>query len=236
MQRYFALVKDNTILLLKDDAFHLTKVMRAKLHEEIIAIHEGGLYLGEVISFNPLVIENKGEYQEESRELNVDTTLFFALAKGDKIDFVIQKATELGAKRIVLVKTERSIVKLSTDDFNRKHARYTLIAKEASEQCERRMIPEILYLDSLKDIPSNLLSEVNYVAYEEDAFNKVNLSDIKNKKSTSLLIGPEGGLSEKEIDFLVSQGFKRLSLGKRILRTETAAVAGLAMINMVLEQ
>lgn len=236
MQRYFASVTDTNIVLSKDDAFHLARVMRAKLGDKIIAIYNQELYLGEVISLNPLIIKNKGFYQEESRELDKEVTIFFALAKGDKIDFVIQKATELGASRIVLVKTERSIVKISKDDFIRKLPRYELIAKEASEQCERRIIPSILYLDNIKRIPDELLSELNYVAYEEDAYNKVNFSLVKETKSVSVLIGPEGGLSIDEVNALVSQDFKRVSLGKRILRTETAAVAALAMINMVSEQ
>ena len=236
MQRYFASLIDNSIILSKDDSFHLTKVMRAKVGENIVAIVEGELYLGEVVSTNPLVIKNNGVYKEDSRELSTDVTLFFALAKGDKIDFVIQKATELGVKHIILIKTERCVVKISNDDFNRKLARYTAIAKEASEQCERRMIPSISYVDNLKSIPSEYLADINYVAYEEDAFNKVNFLESKDKKSVSLLIGPEGGLSEGEIATLEKQGFKRVSLGKRILRTETAAVAGLAMINMVIEQ
>ena len=236
MQRYFASVNNTNIILSKDDSFHLTKVMRAKLGEEIVAIDNGELYLGEVISLNPLVIKNKGVFKEENRELDVDTTLFFALAKGDKIDFVIQKATELGVKHIVLVKTERCVVKISQDDFNRKLSRYSMIAKEASEQCERRFIPTLSYLDNIKNIPSSYLADINFVAYEEDAFNKVNFSECKNKKSVSLLIGPEGGLSENEIATLEKQGFKRVSLGKRILRTETAAVVGLAMINMEIEK
>ena len=236
MQRYFANVNNTSIILSKDDSFHLLKVMRSKIGEQIIAISDGELYLGEVISLNPLIISNKGIYQEENRELSVDTTLFFALAKGDKIDFVIQKATELGVKHIVLIKTERCVVKISQDDFNRKLTRYSSISKEAGEQCERRYLPSISYLDNIKSIPNEYLASINYVAYEEDAFNKVNFLDCKDKRSVSLLIGPEGGLTLEEVEALEKQGFKRVSLGKRILRTETAAVAGLAMINMVIEQ
>lgn len=235
MQRYFATITDSSIVLSKDDSFHLLKVMRAKLGDEIIAISNKELYLGEVISLNPLVIKNKGIYKEESRELDKEITLFFALAKGDKIDFVIQKATELGVSKIVLIKTERSIVKISQDDFKRKLVRYQMIAKEASEQSLRRNIPSISYLANINKIPNELLSDINYVCFEEDAFNKVSFLDSKDYQSISVLIGPEGGLSIDEVNSLVSQGFKRVSLGKRILRTETAAVAALAMLNMVNE-
>ena len=236
MQRYFASVTKTNIILSKEDSFHLLKVMRAKVDDEIIAMDKEQLYRGKVVSLRPLIIENKGFYREQNRELSVNTTLFFALAKGDKIDLVIQKATELGVTNIVLTKTIRSIVKISDDDFARKLSRYQMIAKEASEQSRRRIIPNILYLDNLKEIPSSLLCEINYVAYEEDAFDKVNLMDAKDAKSVSLFIGPEGGFSLDEINALTNQGFKRLSLGKRILRTETAAISGLAMINMVIEQ
>ena len=236
MQRYFASVNKDNIILSKSDAFHLLKVMRSRKGDKLLAIDKEEIYLGEVVSTDPLIISNLGVYNEENRELDVKTTLFFALAKGDKIDFVIQKATELGISQIILIKTERSIVKLSNDDFKRKYDRYHMIAKEASEQSSRRIIPNIIYLDSIKNIPSSLLSDINYVCYEEDAFNKVNLGEIKGVKSVSVLIGPEGGLSKGEVETLVAQGFKRLSLGKRILRTETAAVSALAMINMVIEQ
>ena len=236
MQRYFASVNKDNILLSKDDSFHLLKVMRAKLDDEILAIDNQELYLGKVVNLNPLIIKNMGKYDEESRELDVKTTLFFSLAKGDKIDFVIQKATELGVSRIVLVKTDRAIVKISNDDFLRKLTRYNMIAKEASEQSCRRIIPEICYLSDISKIPSEHLCDINYVAYESDAFNNVNFSSIKGNNSVSILIGPEGGLSKAEVDSLTLQGFNRVSLGKRILRTETAAVAALSMINMVIEQ
>ena len=236
MQRYFATVSKTNIILSKDDSFHLAKVMRAKVNDTIIAIDNEELYLGKVISTNPLLIENKGHYREPSRELKTETTLFFALAKGDKIDFVIQKATELGVRNIVLVKTTYSIVKIDENDFKRKYERYHSIAKEASEQCARRIIPNITYIDDIKNIPSSLLAEQNFVAYEGDAFNNIDFDSIKEATSVSLFIGPEGGIAPRELEALEAQGFKRVSLGKRILRTETAAVAGLAMINMVIER
>lgn len=238
MQHYFALdVNEKQIFLDEGDIFHVTKVMRMKKGEFLIAVFNEKFYLGEIISLSPLIISNKQELDEPSRELTVPTTLFISLAKGDKIDFIIQKATELGVSRIVLIKTRYSIVKMNEEDFNRKlHNRYLKIAKEASEQSERRKIPELLGVYDITNIPSHLLADVNLLAYEEKALEKIELSSLKSAKSVSLLVGPEGGLNIEEVKSLVNIGFKPISLGKRILRVETAVVAGLAMINMELEK
>ena len=237
MQRYFASMVNETNIILEDgDVFHITKVMRARVGTKLTAVFAKQVFLGEVTSLKPFIISNLGRYEETNRELEKDVTLFFALAKGDKIDFVIQKATELGVKRIVLIKTEHAIVKMDEEDFKKKLSRYERIAKEASEQSERIMIPEIKGVYDIKSIPTDLLTDINCVAYEKEAYAKNELKGIKKADSISLLIGPEGGLSVEEIEILKKQGFETISLGKRILRTETAAVVGLAMINMVIEQ
>ena len=237
MQRYFALnVDSNQIFLEEGDVFHVTKVMRGKIGDNIIAIFNSKAYLGEIVSLSPLVIKNSGELQEKSKELDVETTLFFALAKGDKIDFVIQKATELGVSKIVLIKTEHCIVKMDNEDLKKKiNNRYYKIAKEASEQSERYVIPSILGVYDISNIPASMLSEINLLAYEKENYEPINFGFIKGKKSVSILIGPEGGLTTKEVEHLIKSGFKLVSLGKRILRTETAAITGLSMINMVIE-
>lgn len=238
MQRYFAssVNKDN-ITLLESDVFHITKVMRMKLNDEIIAIYGGEIYKGEIISFKPFVIKNNGLLEEKSRELDKDVTLLFALAKGEKIDFVMQKATELGVNKIALIKTEHCIVKMNEEELKKKmENRYSRIIKEAAEQSERRVLPTILGVYDIKHLPTSILAEYNLVAYEKEAYNKTSFDELKNASSISILIGPEGGLSKEEVELLYKQGFHPLSLGKRILRTETAAVAALAMINMVIEQ
>lgn len=237
MQRYFALsVNSNQIFLEEGDVFHVTKVMRGKIGDNIIALFEKKAYKGEIVSLSPLLIRNIGELQEKSKELEVETTLFFALAKGDKIDFVIQKATELGVSKIILIKTEHCIVKMDNEDLKKKISnRYFNIAKEASEQSERYIIPEILGVYDIDKIPTSLLAEVNLLAYEKENYKPIDFDFIKGKKSVSILIGPEGGLTTKEVDQLIKSGFKLVSLGKRILRTETAAITGLSMINMVIE-
>ena len=237
MQRYFANKVNENILLGDGDVHHLLHVMRAKKGDEIEAVADNKLYSCLIESANPLAIKVNYEIPTDS-ELNEEITLFFALAKGEKIDFVVQKATELGASKVVLLKTERCVVKFDDKNLSHKLERFEKIAKEASEQSHRLRIPEILGVVDIKNIPSTLLSDINLVAYEKEAGKTASLiTNIKSGKSTSIMIGPEGGFSENEIKLLVERyKFIPVSLGKRILRTETAAVYALSVIGSLLEK
>lgn len=236
MQRYFASIINKDVILKEDDVFHLTKVMRMKNGDHIEVVDETAkAYLAKIESINPLHIVIV-EPILKNNELKKEVTLFFALAKSDKNEFVIQKATELGASHIVLFQGQRSIVKFSNEDFNKKLPRYMSIAKEASEQCHREKIPQISFVSNLKDIK---LSDLNLFAYELDAGNTDSFTSLLKKddySSISIIIGPEGGFSEKEASVLNELGFKNISLGKRILRCETAAVYALSVISCYLEK
>lgn len=234
MQRYFASKNNNQIILGDGDIHHLLHVMRAKVNDELEAVVDGKLYSSIIKSINPLNIEISHEIPTDS-ELKVPVTLLFALAKGDKIDFVIQKATELGVSKIALINTKYSVVKFDSKDIRRKLERYQKIAKEASEQSHRVVVPDILGIYDIDKIPDELLSDLNLLAYEKEAGQT---SDFINKdaKSISVMIGPEGGFCEEEVNKLINRGFKLISLGKRILRTETAAVYALSVISYLLEK
>ena len=211
--------------------------MRAKINDQIEVVDENHCaYLAVVKSINPLFIEVQ-EPILKNNELKSDVTLFFALAKSDKMELVIQKATELGAKKIVLFQGMRSVVKFTKDDFNRKLPRFESIAKEAAEQCHREQIPEISFLNSINDV-QNEMCELNLFAYELDAGRTNELSKLltQDYKSISVIIGPEGGFDEKEAIKLQELGFKNISLGKRILRCETAAIYTLSVIAFNLER
>ena len=237
MQRYFANKIGENIILGDGDVHHLLHVMRAKKGDEIEAVADNKLYACLVESINPLVIKTNYEIPTDS-ELNEEVTLFFALAKGEKIDFVVQKATELGASKIVLLKTERCVVKFEEKNLEHKIERFNKIAKEASEQSHRLRIPEIIGVVDIKNIPNDLLSDINLIAYEKEAGNTDSLlSHILKGKSLSIMVGPEGGFSEEEVKTVVNKyGFIPVSLGKRILRTETAAVYALSVIGALLEK
>ncbi len=238
MQRYFAQVIDKQVILDDGDVHHLLHVMRAQVGDQIEVVFNNHLYCATIKNCSPLCITVDYEIPTDS-ELPKDVTLFFALAKGDKIDFVVQKATELGVKRIVLLKTQRCVTKFDNKDIEHKLERFKKIAKEASEQSHRLVVPEIIGVVDIKNIPNELLSDKNLIAYEKEAGNTTSLyKQLEGDyESLSIFIGPEGGFSEAEIDCLTNKSnFATISLGKRILRTETAAVYALSVIGFYLEK
>lgn len=235
MQRYFVDIINNKVIFSKDDIHHIVHVMRMKVNDTMELVSGDKAYEGRIVSLTPFNVDIIKTIDCNS-ELPNSLTLFFALAKGDKMDLVIQKATELGASRIVFLSTKRSVVHLNNDDFKKKLVRFEKIAKEASEQSHRLRIPSIYGLFDIKSIPDDFLEDVNFVAYENLAStSSPDLSFLKDQ-SVSFLVGSEGGLTQDEINVLVNKGFKSVSLGKRILRCETAAIYGLSVIAYLFER
>lgn len=237
MQRYFANIdKDYFVHLNPDDEHHVSHVMRMKKNDEIEVVHEGKVFLCRIEDFNPLRIVVIHEIENDV-ELKEDITLLFALTKGDKIDLVLQKATELGVKKVALIESERTVVTYERKDQEKKLARFNKIMKEASEQSHRLVVPSLLGIYNLKNLPEEVFSDINYVAYEKDANDTDSIfSKVTKGQSVTILIGPEGGFSEQEINRLTSLGFIRTSLGKRILRAETAAIYALSVLGYILEK
>ena len=236
MQRYFASIdKDYFVHLNQDDEHHVLHVMRMKKGNEIEVVSNQKVFLCRIDETSPLKISMIHEIANDV-EINEDVTLLFALTKGDKTDLVLQKATELGVKKVALIQSERTVVKYEAKDLEKKAIRFQKIMKEASEQSRRVIVPEFLGVFNLKQLPSSCFSDINYVAYEKDA-SKVEQSfmGLKKGKSVSIVIGPEGGFSEQEIEHLTKLGFIRTSLGKRILRAETAAIYALSVLGYLLE-
>ncbi|MBQ6731355.1 MAG: 16S rRNA (uracil(1498)-N(3))-methyltransferase [Bacilli bacterium] len=236
MQRYFANIdQDYFVHVSKEDEHHILHVMRMKKGDEIEVVDNKQLYLCRLDDTNPLTISMVHEIASDV-EIKEDVTLLYALTKGDKIDLVLQKATELGVKKVALIQSERTVVKYDSKDLEKKSQRFVKIMKEASEQSHRLVVPEFLGIFNLKALPPQVFSDVNFVAYEKDA-SKVSeqFQGLEKGKSVSILIGPEGGFSKQEIDNLVSLGFIRTSLGKRILRAETAAIYALSVIGYLLD-
>ena len=238
MQRYFAQINQNKALLTEDDVNHVIHVMRNKVGDKIEVVFDNRLFLCEISKIKPLEISVIEELKVQNN--TKDITLYYALAKGEKISFVIQKATELGAKSIVLFASKRCVVKLDNDDFSKKMPRYIKIAKEASEQSLRLDIPNILGVYPIDKLPKDLLKGSLFVAYEKEAGSTSSfydeLSTVKKDEPIGVAIGPEGGFEPSEIDALNALGFKNCSLGSRILRTETAAVYALSVIGFMLER
>lgn len=237
MQRYFASINSYGVVSLnKDDEHHVLHVMRMKKGDEIEVVDHQKLFLCLIESVSPLTISVIHEIANDV-EIKEDVTLLFALSKGDKNDLVIQKATELGVKKIALINTERTVVKYEQKDIAKKLERFNKIMKEASEQSHRLIVPELLGIFDLKNLPKSVFSDFNYVAYEKDAaLTEEAFKGLKKGRSVTVLIGPEGGFSPNEIEHLTNQGFMRTSLGKRILRAETAAIYALSVIGYILEK
>ena len=236
MQRYFAQIdKQYFVHLNADDEHHVLHVMRMKKGDEIEVVNNKTLYLCRLDNTNPLTISMVHEIANDV-EIKEDVTLLYALTKGDKIDLVLQKATELGVKKVALIQSERTVVKYDNKDIEKKSQRFVKIMKEASEQSHRVIVPEFLGVFNLKALPKEAFSDINFVAYEKDASKSdEQFKGLAKGKSVSILIGPEGGFSKQEIINLTGLGFIRTSLGKRILRAETAAIYALSVLGYLLE-
>ena len=235
MQRYFAEIINERVILKDDDVHHLLNVLRAKIGEKIEVVSGGKLFLAEIAKVSPLEI-NPIENLDDNSELKCKVTLYYCLSKGDKNDFVVQKATELGVSKIVFVSSKRCVVKYDGKDVDKKIARFVKIAKEAAEQCHRLIVPEIVGPYNVDQLGKVTNEEARFVAYEEESQHSPSFAISGKENSVGIFIGPEGGIEEKEVKLLNEFGFENISLGNRILRTETAAVYALSVIANQLEK
>lgn len=239
MQHYFVNEMSNNIFNFdKETSHHITNVMRMKNNEKIICVYEKEFYLCEVIIKDKTAYANIVSKINDVNELNTHINLIYGIPKGEKLDFVLQKATELGVKEITLFNSERSIVKFDKSKINNKYERFNKIIKGAAEQSKRNIIPKLNHPINIDEIT---LGDINIIAYEEESknnqetlFNLLN-TDLTNKK-INIVVGPEGGFSEKEVDYLLNKGFIKVSLGKRILRSETACLDLISIIAFMAER
>ncbi len=218
MQQFFTnetLEINQEYLLNSDILYQMKKVLRASDGYEFRLVDNNAhIFLCTLKDGKALVIKDLNE----NNELDVDITVVLSLIKNDKFDFALQKLTELGVKRIVPYIAKRSVVKPGKN--NNKLNRFNSIVREASEQCHRNIIPEVCDYASFKDL-EKYKSELNLIAYEKET---VSLKNLGNHKSITYIIGPEGGFEKEEYEKIVELGFDSISLGKRILRAETAAI------------
>ena len=234
MQQYFLneeLNVESTYELSKDDSNHIVRIMRKKINDKVYVVFNNEVkYICNIIDNNvDKVLITPYEQVDGSNELPTKITVAIPPLKNDKIEYLIQKLTELGVSNIVLFNSERNIAKIKKDKVDSKLNRWNKIIKEAAEQSKRNIIPDITYVDSLKELVS-FSENYNYkvVAYEKESVNEDNInlkkllnSDLNNKDVIAVF-GSEGGLSEQEIDNLIDGNFDVIGLGKRILRAETA--------------
>lgn len=231
-------INNNDIVIIGDDVNHIINVLRMKKTDEIQICNQdtGDNYNAEIVNYSKNEVECKIISKiNETTESNVHITLFQGIPKFEKMELIIQKNTEVGIKSIVPVIMERTVVKLDEKIASKKLERWQKIAEIAAKQSMRDIIPQIGNITKLKDIDTTEFDAV-LVAYENEEHNmlKTELQKIERKiKSNNsseqqyniaIVIGPEGGISEKELVMLAEKNAKFVSLGKRILRTETAGV------------
>lgn len=222
------------------DYNHIKNVLRMKVGEQFLVSCEGVSSLCTIKEFLDgccLAQITKENFQDTS--LPVKITLFQGLPKSDKLELIIQKAVELGVSEISPVAMERSVVKLDQNKKDSKTARWQAIAESAAKQSKLCFIPKVNPPVRLLDAISGL-SEFDLVLVPYESQNGMQetleaLSAIKSGQRIGVVIGPEGGFSQKEIDLLKNSGAKIISLGKRILRTETAAITALSMLMLYSE-
>ena len=221
-------IKNNIIEIENEDVNHIKNVLRMKKDDilQIGVVPKGENYKAKIISLDKNCVECEiTEKIEETTESNVSITIFQGVPKFEKMELIIQKNTEIGAKKIVPVMMERTVVKLNSKDMSKKIERWNKIAEIAAKQSGRDIIPVVSSIIKVNEIPENEFDAV-FVAYENEKENTLKnellkLKDKKEKYNIAIIIGPEGGISENEIAIFKEKGYKLISLGKRILRTES---------------
>lgn len=239
-------MEGNHINIIGHDVNHIKNVLRKKVKDEI-TICNTTKEKDYLCFINSITKENIDciiiAELEKQTEGNVKVSIFQGLPKADKMELVIQKSVELGACDIIPVEMKRSIVKLQAKDKDKKIQRWQKISEVAAKQCGRNLIPKIKSVIHTRDICS-LIKEYDalLIAYENEKEKSIkqSLQELKeecgkDEIKVGVLIGPEGGIAPEEVELLQSYGAITISLGKRILRTETVALNVLSIIMYELE-
>ncbi|HUL29001.1 MAG TPA: 16S rRNA (uracil(1498)-N(3))-methyltransferase [Thermodesulfobacteriota bacterium] len=237
MARFYVprpLVEKGMLRIKGEEVKHIRKVLRLREGDEI-AVFDGsgkefeGTIVGEEISSVVIKVQRATTSMGDS---NVEVTLAQSLLKGEKMDYLIQKATELGVKEVIPFLSSRSVPVLEKSRRLKRHHRWERIAIEASKQCGRGLVPKI---DSLQDYPEMLLkgspNTLRLLLWEkEGARLKEVLEGSKGRRKIFFIVGPEGGFSQGEVEEAKETGFIPVTLGRRILRAETASLCFLSIL------
>lgn len=222
-----------TVVLTGDEAKHISRVLRLRAGDCVEVCDGSGItYPGEILNISKTEVEIAlGEGKMDDSEPKTKVLLFAGLSKGAKMELVIQKSVELGVSAVIPVETEFAVAKEG------KQERWQRIAFEAAKQCKRPKVPEIWEAVSFKKAAEMLKNcDIALCAYEkeEQVSVKAALEHADNIETCGIFVGPEGGFSETEMQYLKELGVPTVSLGKRILRTETAAIVFLAIVMYIL--
>lgn len=232
MPRFFiAPPPTDTVTIAGEDARHIAKVLRMREGESIALCDGAGMdYAGEILAVSPSavvvqVLEKKVTHSETSFRIR----LYQALPKGEKLDWIVQKAVELGVCEIVPVLTERCVSRPNAKSMTKKCERLQKIALEAAKQAGRGMIPAIAPLQTFSEAIAEMKAYTNAILFYEHAQTPLSAC-LKGGMDTALMVGSEGGFTAQEACAAAGMGIAVASLGKRILRCETAPICALSAI------
>ena len=221
-------IHENKIDILGTDVNHIKNVLRKEVGDELNIVSENKEYISKIISLDQDKIECEILNEIENEDNGPKITIFQGLAKADKIEYIIQKCSEIGATSLVPTEMKRCVVKLDSKDKAKKLERWQKIAEVAAKQSLRFDILKVEEVQKIEDVAKRHFEfDLSIVAYEnekETSLKKV-LKDVnKSNLKIAVIIGPEGGLEMQEVELLQNNGAKVVTLGKRILRTETAPI------------
>lgn len=236
-------IQNNKITIIGEDVNHIKNVIRKQIGDIIEICNQDNekSYKCEIEKIEEKQITTKIIEELKSQESNIKVDIYQGLPKAEKMELIIQKSVELGANAIIPVNMKRCVVKLDSKSEEKKIERWQKISESAAKQCGRNNIPEVKHLVNIKDICNKIKDyDAMIVAYENEKENtlKQELTKLKNKQKNlkiGIVIGPEGGLEENDVKLLKESGTKIITLGHRILRTETVALNMLSIIMYELE-
>lgn len=235
---------NNEIITIIEDVNHIKNVLRLNIGEKIQICNEENSknYICEITEITSKLVKCKIlEEIKATAERNVELHIFQGLPKADKMELIIQKGTELGVSEFIPVNFKRCIVKISSKDEKKKIDRWNKISKVAAKQSKRDIVPKVRNIENIKNICNEIAEyDIVLLAYELEENNYIKnellkLKNTKEKYKIAVIIGPEGGIDEEEVEALKNAGAKLISLGKRILRTETVALQVSSIIMYELE-
>lgn len=232
MQRYFGIIKNNKVKINNDDFHHIKNVMRMKVNDRIEVVNNKKTYICNIDNLDNGIDLSVLNEIEENNELPVKVTVVQALVNETKMDYILQKGTELGAYSFIPLNMERCITKIDKNKETKKIQRWNTICKEASEQSKRNNISIVDHIYNINELVE-LDYDLKLICSVNERVNTIKsiLQNAVEYDKLLIVIGPEGGISDKEEEILINNGFIRVSLGTRVLRTETASSFILSVIN-----
>ncbi|MBQ6569763.1 MAG: 16S rRNA (uracil(1498)-N(3))-methyltransferase [Clostridia bacterium] len=225
----------DAVTITGEDAKHISRSLRMKIGEKLTLCDKQGTdYLCEIAGLSDSAVNlNVLSSETNKSEPTVKVTLYQGLPKGDKFDSVVQKSTELGVYKIAPIIMERSVSRPNDKSCAKKVVRWQKIADEAAKQCERGILPEVEDITSFNAALDRIFSHQKVLVCYEGGGDSPASIITSELTDIALIIGPEGGISDDEIAALKNRGAQILTLGKRILRTETAPVCALSVIMLL---